>query len=73
MKNLLESLTKSVFIPLGLTEAASVKNAAIQKNIFVSGSTTLILSNLEMNDIMKMIKSFEGAGLFLWHVSETIK
>ena len=45
------------------------KNAAI----FASGSTTLILSNLEMNDIMKMIKSFEGAGLFLWHVSETIK
>ena len=35
--------------------------------------TTLIISNEEMNDIMKMVKSFEESGLLLKEFSETIK
>ena len=35
--------------------------------------TTLIISNEEMNDIMKIIKSIEDAGLLIKGVSETIE
>ena len=62
MKNVLKPLAKSVLIPLGLTAAVSATDAVIQKKIFGSGITTLIISNKEMNDIMKIIKSLEYAG-----------
>ena len=45
MKHVLKPLAKSVLIPLGLTAALSATDAAIQKNIFGSGLTTLIISN----------------------------
>ena len=38
-----------------------------------SGVTTLIISNDEMSDILKMIKSLENSGLLLKGVSETIQ
>ena len=49
--------------------------------MFVSGKcpshlanrTTLIISNEEMNDIMKIVKSLEESGLLIKGVSETIK
>ena len=51
--NVLKSLGKSVLIPLELTAAASATNAATQKKIYGSGTTTLIISNKEIEDIMK--------------------
>ena len=49
--------------------------------MFVSGKcpshlanrTTLIISNEEMNDIMKIVKSLEESGLLMKGVSQTIK
>ena len=41
--------------PLGITAAASAINAGIQKKIHASGTTTLIISNEEINDIMKIV------------------
>ena len=38
-----------------------------------SGMTTLIISNDEMNDILKIVKSLEDSGLLLKGVSETIQ
>ena len=35
--------------------------------------TTLIISNEEMNYIMKIVKSLEESGLLIKRVSETIK
>ena len=58
-KNVLKPLAKSVL----LTAAASATDAAIQKKIFESGTTALIISNEELNNIMKIVKSFEGSGL----------
>ena len=60
-------------IPLGLTAAESATDAAIYKKMFGSGKTTLIISNEEMNDIMKIVKSLEESGLLMKDVSETIK
>ena len=38
-----------------------------------AGTTTLIISNDEMNDILKIVKSLENSGLLLKGVSETIQ
>ena len=38
--------------------------------MFGSGFTTLIISNEEMNDIMKIVKSFVVSGLLIEGVSE---
>ena len=38
-----------------------------------SGTTTLIISNDEMNDILKIVKSLENSGVLLKGVSETIQ
>ena len=72
-KNVLKPLTKSVLIPLGLTAVASATDAAIHKKMFGSGMATLITSNEEMNDIMKIVKSLEASGLLIKGVSKTIK
>ena len=41
--------------------------------MFGSRFTTLIISNEEMNDIMKIVKSLQESGLLIRDVSETIK
>ena len=52
-------------IPLGLTAATPATDPAIQNKIFGTGTTTLIISNEEMNDVMKISKSLEGVGLLI--------
>ena len=72
--NVLKPLAKNVLIPLGLTAAAAAAtDGSIHKKLFRSGTTTLIISNEEMNDIMKIVKSLEESGLFIKGVSQTIK
>ena len=66
-------LAKNVLAPLGITAAASALDAGIQKKIHGSGTTTLIISNEEMNDIMKIIQSLEDSNILLKGVTETIK
>ena len=41
--------------------------------MFGSDTTTLLIFNEEMNDIMKNVKSLEQSGLLIKGVSETIK
>ena len=75
MKSIIKPLAKSVLIPLGLTAAAaSAAEAGIHKKILVSGysNTTLTISNDEMDDILKIVKSLEDSGVLLKGVSETI-
>ena len=71
--NVLKPLAKSILVPLRSTAAASATDAAIQKNIYGSGTTTLIICKEEMEDIMKIYKSLEESGLLIKGVSETIK
>ena len=75
MKSAIKPLAKSVLVPLGLTAAASAADAGIHKTILGSGNnnnTTLIISNDEMDDILKMVKSLEDSGVLSKGVSETI-
>ena len=55
IKNVIKPLAKSVLIPLGLTAAASAADVGIHKKILGSGNTALIISNEEMNDIIKIV------------------
>ena len=50
---------------LGLTTAASATYAAIHKEVFGSCTTTLIISNEEINDIIRIIKSLKESGLLI--------
>ena len=65
MKNVLTLLAKSVLMPLGLTAAttnAVTTNAAIHKKIYESGTAALIISNGEMEEAIKIVKSLEESG-----------
>ena len=73
LKNMLTLLAKSVLIPLRLRVAASAAEAAIQKKNYGSGITALIISNEEMEDIMKIVKPLEESRLLIKEISDTIK
>ena len=73
MKNVIKPLDKSVLIPLELTAAASATGAGIHKKILGPGNTTLIISNDEMEGIIKIVKSLEDSGVLLKGVGETIR
>ena len=66
-------LAKNVLAPLGLSAAMSAIDGSIKKKILGSGTTTLIISNDEMNNILKMVKSLEDSNVLLKGVSETIE
>ena len=69
-------LLKSVIKPLGLlslTAASSENDAGAQKKIYGSGTTTLVISNEEMNDIMKIVKALEDSNILLKRATNTIK
>ena len=73
IKNVTKPLAKSVLIPLGLTAAASAADAGIHKKILGSGNnTTLIISNKDMEDLIKIVKSLEDSGLLLKGVTESV-
>ena len=67
MRNVLTPLAKSVLVPLELPAAT------IQQKNFGLDTTALIISNEQMDDIMKIFKSLEESGLLKEGVSKTIK
>ena len=52
-------------MPLGLPVASTI-GTAIHHKMLGSGTTTLIISNEEMNDIMKIIRCLEE-----WFINKT--
>ena len=69
---------------MGSTAAASEADAGIHKKILGLGhncpsssalhnKTTLVISNDEINDIIKIVKSLEDFGLLLKGVTETVE
>ena len=55
MKSALTPLTKGVLLQLGLTVWMSVVDAAIQEKSYGSETTALMISNEEMEDIMRIV------------------
>ena len=66
-------LAKSILVPLETTAAASATDAGIQKKIHGSGhfsdsaskTTTLIISNEELNYIIKIVQALEDSNISL--------
>ena len=85
IKSVIEPLAKSILIPFGLTAAASAADTGIHKKMLVSGhncplssasrnnNATLIISNNEIEDIIKIVQSLEGSGLLLRRVTEAVQ
>ena len=73
IKNVITLLAKSVLTPLGLTAAASAADAGIHKRILGSGNTKLIISNKDIEDLIKIVKSLEDSGLLLKGVTESVQ
>ena len=84
IKIVIKPVAKSVLIPLGLTPAASAADTGIHKKILGSGrrhssssasrnTTTLIISNSEMEGIMKIVKSLKDFALLLKELRKQFK
>ena len=85
MKNLIKSLDKRILIPSGLTAAAlalAVADTGIHKKILGSdrpsssashNNRILIISNDEIKDIIKIVKSLEDSSLLQQGNSKTIQ
>ena len=72
-ENVIKPLAKNVLIPLVLTAAALAADAGIHEKILGYARTTLIISNDEMEDMIKIVKSTGDSGLLLKGTSETIQ
>ena len=75
VNSVIKPLARSVLIPSGLTAAAQAADTGIHRKILGFGynNTTLIISNDEMDDILKIVKSLEDSAVLLKGVSETIQ
>ena len=78
IKIVLQPLVKSVSILLGLMAAASAADVKMHKKFKVLGllvpsTTTLIISNGKMDDVMNIVKSLEDSGLLLKDITKTIE
>ena len=69
MKKVLNPLTKNVLLPFALSAGMSAADATI----YGSRTTALIISNKEIEDIMKKLKSIEKSVLLIIGINETSK
>ena len=65
------SLAKNIVAPLAITTAASAIDAGMQKKMHCSGTTTLIISDEELNDIIKIGQALEDPNILLKGVTKT--
>ena len=72
MKSVLTPLAKIIFIIWIISNNVN-NRCSYSKKIPGSGTTALIISNEEKEDIMKIVKSLEESGLLIQGISETIK
>ena len=66
-------LAKNILAPLGITAAVSVIGAGILKKIHGSRTRTLIISNKETRDAIKIVQALENSNILLKGVTKTIK
>ena len=67
------SLGKNILAPFEVSAAMSATDAAIQKKMYGSGNTTLIISDDDMNGMIKIVKALEEHDILLKGITKTIK
>ena len=60
-------------LPLEVSAGTSAADSVIQKKIHELGTLIFTISNEEMENIIKIVKSLEESGLLIKGVNETIK
>ena len=63
LMNVAVPLAKNILASMGISTPASANYGGIQKKIHGSGTTSLIISNKEMNDIKKITQAFEDSNI----------
>ena len=70
-------LVKHILAPLGITATALAIDAGIQKKMNGSGRLSVasktLISNEEMNDIMKIVQALEDSNILLKRITRTIE
>ena len=67
------ALAKKKFLALlQITAAASAIDAGIQKKVHGSRTTALIISNEEMNEILKIVQALGDSNILLKRITKTI-
>ena len=66
-------LAKNVLAPSRITAAASTIDAGIQKKTHGSGTTTLIISNEELKDVMKIVQALKNYNILLKGITKAVK
>ena len=70
--NVVNRLAKILLKTLGLTAVSSAAEAGIQKKMFGSKITTSVISNEEMENILKIVKSLKDSSLLIKVVGRKI-
>ena len=66
IKHVIKMFAKSFLMLLGLTAAAAAADTGIHNKILGSVDTTLIISNDDMENITKIVKSIKDSGFFFF-------
>ena len=66
-------LAKNILVQLGITATTSATDTEIQNKLHGSGTTTLIISNKEINDIMKIVQALNDCNILLKGVTNTVE
>ena len=67
------SIVKNILAPLGLSVAMSATDDAIQKKMYSSGNKALIISNDDLNDLIKIATTLEEHDILLKGTTKTVK
>ena len=73
MKYVLTPLDKKYFEAIRINSSSVSNRRNYSKNIYGSGTTTLIISNEEIQEILKIVKSLKESGLLIKGVNEAIE
>ena len=67
------TLAKNTLVPLGITAAVLAIDEGIQKKIHNSGTTTLIASKDELNNIIKIAQALKDSNILLKELEKQLK
>ena len=67
------SIGKNILAPLRLSAAMSATDAAFERKMYGSGNKTLMISNNDLNDLIKITTALEEHDILLNGMSKTIK
>ena len=67
------SIVKNILAPLGLSVAMSATDDAIQKKMYSSGNKASIISNDDLNDLIKIATTLEEHDILLKRTTKTVK